>query len=324
MTTGRFLVLRMPDFLAHRPTSTVDGAVGTLAKLGVAGDRVHLVPVGPLEDFRGEIVGQVPVPNAPLEPGTRVTLYVSRFGLSDRLPSGILPPLPTAKDAAMHAIEPGQSDDYWELQVQAHDTGRRFFSVIDQLLQQLHRDLGRVRWALSSLSDDPAFARQSLALVHLDELPLADDEQVLLATMLQRWHEWTGPEGGITTVLSRFLGLPVRVRLTDAGELELPASERHALGDEGCRLGGGLALGPRFADPRPKIQAVVGPLSLADFEARDRDPKWWLRAEKLLEACSPASCRHEIVLELASNDRAARIGDRLRGRLGRTTYLGRS
>ena len=315
-------MVTMPDFIGHHPTSTVDAAVASLGQLGVAGERVQLVPVGPLESFRGEIVGQVPAPGAPLDDHDEITFYVSRGGIAERLPGALLEPLPTAQDEAKHAIEPGQSEDYWQRQVQAYGSGRRLVTVIDRALGRLHRAIGRLSWSLSCLSRDTSFARRALDLVHLGELPLSDEEQVLLSTILQRLPEWLGPAGGLVTMLEQFLGVPVTVQERPGPLLELPAAECRPLGTAQCRLGGALALGPRFHDSRPTIHVSVGPLPVAEFVALDRDPNWRAKVAALLAVCGPAACDTNFDLVLQASDRAACLGDPFGGKLGRTTYLG--
>lgn len=312
----------MPDFLDHHPTSTVDAAVASLVQLGVAGERVQLVPVGPLESYRGEIVGQVPAPGMPLNELGDVTLYVSREGLAERLPGALLEPLPSTQDETNQAIEPGQSEDYWQRQVSAYGSGRQFVTVIDRALNRLHRDIGRLSWSLSSLSRDTTFARHALDLVHLGELPLTARERVLLATILQRLPEWIGPTGGIATVLEQFLGVPVTIRDLPGPMLETPVVERRPLGTNRCRIGGELTLGPRFRDPQSTLRVAVGPLPLAEFVALDRDVRWRAKVDALLSITGPAACDTDLALVLQESDRAARLADPLRGVLGRTTYLG--
>lgn len=312
----------MPDFIDHRPTSTASAAVASLAQLGVASERVQFVPVGTLESFRGEIVGQVPAPGAPLDDQGEITLYISRGGIAERLPGDLLEPLPTAQDEAKHALEPGQSEDYWPRQVQAYGSGRQLVTVLDRALGRLHRDIGRLSWSLSSLSRDTAFARRALELVHLAELPLTEAEQVLLATILQRLPEWLGPTGGLVTLLEQFLGVPVSVHEHPGPLLELPADERRPLGTAECRLGGSLALGPHFRDSRPTVHVAIGPLPVAEFVALDRDPRWRAKVAALLAIAGPAACDTDFELVLQESDRGARLGDPFRGLLGRTTHLG--
>jgi len=312
----------MPNFLDHRPTSTADAAVASLEQLGVAGHRVQFVPVGPLESFKGEIVGQVPVPGTPLDDTQEVTLYISRSGIAERLPIDFLEPLPTIKDEAKHVIESDHSEEYWHRQMKAAGSGRQFITVIDRAINRLRRDIGRLSWSLSSLSRDPVFARHTLDLMHLADLPLTDEEQVLLAALLQRLPEWVGPTGGMVTVLEQFLNVPVTVHEKPGPRLEIPAHERRPLGSARCRLGESLALGPAFNDTRLSLQVAIGPLSLAEYVALDRDRKWRTKVEALLKMISPAACRTDIELVLQPSDRAARLADPLRGILGRTTYLG--
>ena len=314
-------MVSMPDFIDHHPTSTANAAVASLAQLGVACERVQLVPVGPLESFRGEVVGQVPAPGTTLDDQCEVTLYISRSGVAERLPGALLEPLPTAQDEAKHALEPGQSDDYWHRQVQAYGSGRRLITVIDRALGRLHRDIGRLSWSLSTLSRDTAFARRALDLVHLGELPLSDEEQVLLSTILQRLPEWLGPAGGLVTVLEQFLGVPVTIQERPGPMLEIPIAERRPLGTGQCRLGGELALGPRFRDSRPTIRVAMGPLSVAEFVVLDQDPRWRAKVAALMAVAGPAACDTDFELVLQGSDRAACLGDPFRGVLGRTTYL---
>lgn len=314
-------MITMPNFLDHRPTSTADAAVASLAQMGVSGDRVQFVPVGPLESFKGEIVGQVPVPGTPLDNSQEVTLYISRSGIAERLPIDFLEPLPTIKDEAKHVIEADHSEEYWHRQVKASGSGRQFITVIDRAINRLRRDIGRLSWSLSSLSRDPVFAQHTLDMMHLTALPLTEEEQVLLATLLQRLPEWAGPTGGIVTVLEQFLNVPVTVHEKPGPRLEIPEHERRPLGSARCRLGESLALGPAFDDSRLALQVAIGPLPLAEYVALDRDVKWRTKVEALLKVISPAACRCDVELVLQPSDRAARLDDPLRGILGRTTYF---
>jgi len=311
----------MPDFLDHRPTSTADAAVASLTRLGVAGERVDLVPVGPLEGFRGEIVGQVPAPGAILDTTTRITLYVSHNTLSDRLPGSLLEPLPSARDEARQTLEPGQAVDYWQRQVAAYGPGRQLLGVMELATQSLRRDVGRVGWSLASLSQDTTYAEQVLNLVHLADLDLSPEEKVFLATALQRMPDRVGTVSGLEKLLTSFLGVQVTTRERPGPELVVPRSEQRPLGTEGCRLGGSLALGPRFRDSRPTLLLVVGPLSLGEFVALQKDRAWRGKAESLLHVMGPAACHTEWLLMLRQSDRGACLGDTMRGRLGQTTYL---
>lgn len=311
----------MPDFLHHRPSSTTEAAVASLARLGIPGDRIDVVPVGPLERYRGEIVGQVPDPGAALDSATHVTLYVSRLGLAERLPGDLLEPVPTAKDATQQALEPGQAEDYWHRQVLAYGPGRRLVTVMDRSLQRLHRDLDQVGWSLAALSQDDTYAGHVLGLVHLDSLPLSREERVFLATELQRLPDRVGTRSGVASILSAFLGVPVTVHERPGPLLSIPDDERRPLGTSGCRLGGELALGPTFRDSRPSLLVELGPLPLAEFVAMQQDERWRAKADALLAMAAPASSQAEWRLVLREDDRGSRLGDRQRGRLGSTTWL---
>ncbi len=311
----------MPDLLRRIPTPRACAAVASLAALGVDPQRVELIPVGPLESFRGEVVGQIPAAGTPLDERTAVILFVARNGLAERLPHEFLEPLPTTQDEAHVAIEPGQTLDFWERQVGAYGPGRRLITVLDKALGRLDRDLERLRDGLSLVGNDPAFARRGLAFVGLADLPLDDQEAIFLASELQRLHRWVGPAAGIATVLEQFLGLPVAIVIARGPGLCLPQALRAPLGTSGARLGEGVLLGPQFVDPAPKIIARIGPVPLSSFLAFDRDATWRAKAQALLAAAAPAGVAYDIDLVLRPQDRHAVLGDPWQARLGRTSYL---
>ncbi len=311
----------MPDLLRPTPTPSSDSAVVSLQALGIDPERIELIPVGPLEKYKGGVVGQVPEPGTKLDEHSTITLFVPRDGIAERLPHDFLAPLPTAKNEAAIALEPGQTLDYWERQVLAYDTGRKLINVIDKAMGRLDRDMGRLLWGFTDLGTDDTFARKALDFVGLGELPLEDQEARYLASTLQRLDLWRGTSGGVETLLKQFLGIEVTLEEQEGDELEIPEQVRSPLGGAKARLGGGIALGPRFRDETPVVLAKLGPVGLARHAALDRDKQWHRKVEALLDMTSPASTHHRYVLELRESDRCLALGDPLRARLGRSSYL---
>jgi hypothetical protein len=313
----------MPDFLARRPTPKTAAAIESLHRLGVDPERVEVVPVSPLESFKGEVVGQVPHAGAELSLGSKVTLFVSRVSLADRLPHDYLEPLPTAKDEAMVPIEPGQVMEYWERQVTAYAPGRRFVKMIDAALARLGSAIDRIGMGMSAASTDPSFSQHLLRIVGYDDLPITDEEAVYLASRLQRMHRRLGVVEGMRRMLEHLLGLAVRVVSAEGPRWPVPEAAAMKLGDGGARLGQ-KALGPGFTDPVPTLEARIGPVPLAEFVALDRDPRWHERVKVFLQLLAPASTATRYVLELRRRDRALELGDPLTARLSRTSYLVKS
>ncbi len=314
------MTFRMPDFMKSRPTPTVDLALSALERLGVAWERVELVPVSPLESFKGEVVGQVPHPGETVGDRDIVTFFVARDGLAERLPHEYLEPLPTTQDEAHVAIEPGQVMEFWERQVTAYGPGRQFISVLDKALNRLDAATGRVGVGLGATSDDPAYFRRVLEIVGYDDLPLSDAEASYVASQMYRLYEDFGPRPGMERLMGDLLGLPVTVEEAPGPWVEVPADDLPRLGQASSRIGHG-ALGRRFQDPQPTLVAHVGPVPLAQHRALDSDPQWHARVRAFLDILAPAGCATDYRLQLHRADRGGRLGDRLRARLGRSTYL---
>lgn len=311
----------MPDLMARRPTPTAASAVASLQRIGVDPDRIEQIPVSPLESFKGGVVGQVPHPGTAIDERTQVVLYVARDGLAERLPHAFLEPLPTTEDEAHVAIEPGQIMEFWERQVASYKPGRRFITVIDRALSRLDTALGRIEFDLSPLGQDVSFARRILDLVGYGELPLTDEEVFFLAGRMQSLYARFGVLGGMTHLLEGFLGIRVDVVELDGGWRELPASMQRSLGASDALLGQRTVMGPRFRDPKPQIRVDLGPVRAAEHAALDCDERWRKRVHDLVEAMVPADTEWSTRLLLDERDHGMPLGDRLLGRLGRSSWI---
>ena len=311
----------MPDLITRRPTPSVVAALEGLAALGVDLERVEIIPVSPLEEFKGEIVGQVPHPGDELGARAAITLFVSRDGLSERLPHGLLEPLPTTQDEMHVTLEPGTVPEFWERQVAAFAPGRQFITVIDRALARLGRDIARVETALWSLGHDASLPRGLFEVLGLPDLDFDDDEAFWLATRLHSLPDRIGPSESLASLLGEFLDLPVRCEWVAGPQIELEAADRTPLGTLNARLGESLALGPRFSDAVPALRVRIGPVPAAEHRALDSDPRWWRRIEGMVDLCLPAEMESDVLLELRRSDRGLALGDVLSARLGRSTYL---
>lgn len=311
----------MPDLLRGRPTPTAASAVEALQRLGITAERIEVVPIGALEAYKGEVVGQIPRAGDRFDPATPVVLFVSRNGISERLPHDFLEPLPSTEDESRVAIEPGQVMEYWERQVAAYGPGRRFVTVVDKALGRLETSIDRVAMTMSATTSDPAFARRVLEVMGHQELPITDEEALFLAAQAQRLEARCGVTGGMAAILEQLLRIPVRVAEVDGPRLELPPDSRRPLGSAGCVLGGGLPLGRSFRDPVPGLEVRLGPVPLAQYDALDRDPRWHQRVRAFIDLLAPAGCSTAYRLSLREEDRGLVLGDPLRAGLGRTAYL---
>ncbi len=316
--------MRMPDFITRRPAPTIEAAVQGLTALGVDYERIDIVPVSPLEWFKGEVVGQVPAAGEPVDANTDVTFYVARDGLAERLPHGFLEPLPTTQDEAHVTIEPGHIPEFWEHQVAAYGEGRRFITVLDRAFYRLEKALGQVELALLPIGNDAAVARSLLDLLEIPDLDLDDAEAFLLAARLHELPQHLGPGEAIAALLGDFLGLPVHSREFGAGEIEMDRADHTPIGGNRARLGEGLALGPRLKDPIPRLCLEVGPVDLAEHRALCRDPRWKQRVDALVGFCLPALVSAEVQVVLKEEDRQLLVGDPLRATSGREQLSERS
>jgi len=311
----------MPDFMARRPTPTATDAIASLQQLGLDPENIDQVPVSPLESFKGEVVGQVPHPGTAIDERTHVVLFVSRDGLAERLPHDFLEPLPTTEDEAHVAIEPAQIMEFWERQVASYTPGRQFITVLDRALSRLDTALGRVEFDLTPLGRDSSFAKRVLAIVGYADLPLTDEEALFLAARMQSLYTRFGVLGGMTLLLESFLGMRVEVSEIDGAWRELPAALQRPIGAGANRLGQRALLGPRFRDPKSKLRIDLGPVRAAQHAALDGDLRWRERVQSLVEAMVPVDVQWETRLILDERDRGMPLGDRLLGRLGRSSYL---
>ena len=314
--------MKMPDLISRRPTPSLAAAVEGLAAMGVDPERVDVIPVSPLERFKGEVVGQVPHPGDDLGAQGRVTLFVSRDGLSERLPHGLLEPLPTTQDEMHVTLEPGTVPEFWERQVAAYAPGRRFVTVLDRTLARLDRDIRRLDNALWPMGQDASLAHSLFELLDIPVPDLDDDEAFWFALKLHDLPRHVGPADALASLLGEFLDLPVRCEWSRGEVVELEPEDRAPLGTRTARLGESLALGPRFRDDAACLRVRIGPVPLAEHRALDTDPRWWSRVRGIVDLCLPAEMESEVRLELRRPDRGQRLGDALSSRLGRSSYLG--
>lgn len=129
---------------------------------------------------------------------------------------------------------------------------------------------------------------------------------------------------GLARIIANFFGVGVRVEPWQPHWMKLAAEVRTRLGRqrENARLGVSAVVGRRVWDCQSRFRIVIGPLSLAQFEAflpgGTQLPQ--LRAWLLNYIGHELSCDAQLVLKRAEVP-STRLGRA--GKLGRTTWLGR-
>ncbi|ROZ78312.1 type VI secretion system baseplate subunit TssG [Ramlibacter sp. WS9] len=133
------------------------------------------------------------------------------------------------------------------------------------------------------------------------------------------------PEG-LASILTGYLGRPVKVVQFVGSWLELPRRERTRIGAAGRRsvvaqLGGGAVLGDKVWDRQHKFRVHIGPLDHAAFESLLPEGSALPGVTALVDQYIGRELSWELKLDLRAEEvRPARLGKH--GRLGWTTWLG--
>lgn len=134
---------------------------------------------------------------------------------------------------------------------------------------------------------------------------------------------------GLASLLSGYLGRPVRIEPFVGGWLPLPPSERTRIGraiagrpNPSAQLGGGAVLGGMVWDRQHQFRVHIGPLDLAAFESLLPDGSALPVVAALVQHYVGHEFDWDLKLTLAPED-APRARPGLAGRLGWTSWCGR-
>ncbi len=335
------LQLIMPDLLAERPGDAVESAILSLVEMGADRQQIELIPVGIFRRYRGQLLGFYPALGVEVRQGDTIRLYVAERGLADRLPEGLLAPLPdegrpeSVFDTQNGGIipptgweappdgAPGQGYDPEELFHRQLDGGRKLLRLLDRALRRARRDVILQRQSLKFLVNDPRFARNLLGLLHLEALDSGDAAAVYAAASLAGFQDAVGTLEEAAAFLAQLFQVEVRAEEARAGMLPIPKPLHMKLGGPNARLGQGSVPGRNFRDPRPAVKLLVGPMGAENAARRYRD-EWARRSfENAAAAMVPASRPFKVIYDVVREERKARPGLLPHALLGQTMYLGR-
>jgi len=278
-------------------------ALNLLAKLGVDINRIELLAVGEYENFKGEIMTQIPAPGTPLTASTRVVLEVGFSSAVDIMPYqffyGLYGRVARGKD--------------WEL------NARHLMAPFDAAVIRRNAvtRLEALRFAFNVVDEDHLDRFLSLFDFHIDRGARTVNEALAWGALLPVFHMWAGNPDRVAQVLGLLFGYTFRIVENAPAEFPIPDGIRYRLGMKSGRLGRETIIGRTFTESDSTYEVIVSGLP------RDAMTAWLpggtsrKKLDWVLRVCMPGNLGYRLRFEVG--DRAAVLGGKKKG-----SYLGYS
>lgn len=299
---------KMPDFCNRDYPFHYETALNLLMKMGVDINRVSLLAVGEYENYKGEVLEQVPAPNTALRSDTRIELKVGYPGVVDQLPYQFFYGL---------AGGPGRTGQ-WEIEA------RQMMAPYDAAVVRHEAEL-----RYQALKFSFGVADKNHLDRFLDLFALAEEEQIrgledmiIWAALMPGFHLWGGNQDSVVEVLQLLFGYRFRIVENIASKYEIPEGIRYRLGTKSGRLGRESVIGRSFSECDTTYRVVISGIRREDMAAFIPGGAGRKKLEWVLELCMPNNLDYRLVFEV--EDRAMIVGMKKEGSfLGYSTHLQR-
>jgi Type VI secretion, TssG len=280
---------------------TVDSALASLARAGIAPERITLKKAG-----RGwqkdRVVQQAPSAGSPLTDDVAVELTVEGDGLFYRLPTGMrdLGPDPER--------EPG-----------IHDLATLFDDPIEKAAHYVRQ--GGLYFDVRP-DNAPGCARW-IRLFGIDPNDWLSESWYPLAVLLPRLQDLAGREVGVRLALKILLDLDVAAIHWRTRRTRLSPDALSCFGARASRLGIDLIIGDGMED-EATVEITLGPLSLPIY-LKHQTAEGKRRVQQVLHLVLPYHLDSAVRWLVGNINRAPRLGiDQENSVLGINAHLGRS
>jgi len=297
---------KMPDFCNRDYPFHYETALNLLMKMGVDINRVSILAVGEYENYKGEVLAQVPAPNTAIRSDTKIELEVGYPGAVDQLPYQFFFGLVSG---------PGRTGQ-WELEA------RRLMAPYDAVVVRHEAELRYQALKFSFGVADKEHLSRFLGLFALDgeKEILNIEDMIIWAALMPGFHLWGGNPERVAEVLQLLFGYRFRIVENIRSKYEIPDGIRYRLGTKSGRLGRESVIGNSFSECDTTYQVIVSGIrrqEMADFVPGGRKRK---KLEWALNLCMPNDLDYRITFEV--ENRAMIAGKKEEGAfLGYSTHL---
>lgn len=289
----------MPDLTRPRYgfSHTVDSALTSLSRMGVAAGRITLKAEGPGWQS-SRVVGQDPPPGTALTADKDVKLKVAGEGLFYYLPTGMRD---EAREIELGAQElTALFDDPVEKAAYFVRQGGLYFDLRPE------NSLGCARW---------------IRLFGIAPEDWPREKWGHLAALLPWLHVLAGTETGVRLALKMLLGLEVRRISWRPRVTRLSAEQLSGLGASASHLGVDLLVGDGLED-EAAMALTLGPVSLDEYESQ-RDGDGEARLARVLRLVVPCHLEWSVDWLVGDESKSPRLGEAGENSvLGVNSYLG--
>jgi Type VI secretion, TssG len=276
----------MPDVSWPRYgfSHTVDSALASLARVGIAPERITIRRAG-----RGwqkdRIVQQSPAAGSPLTDDVAVELTVEGDGLFPRLPTGMRDLRPDPER------EPG-----------IHELA----ALVDDPIDKAANFVRQGGWYFDVRPDNAPGCGRWIRLFGIDPVEWPRERWYPLAVLLPRLHDLAGREAGLRLALKIFLGLDVAAIGRRARRTRLSPEALSRFGERASRLGIDLIVGDGLAD-EAALDITLGPVSLPIYRQHHTE-EGRQRLRQVLRLLLPYHLEYAIRWLVGDAERAPRLG----------------
>lgn len=298
--------VKMPDLARAGSSTPFVHTLAWLKKEGVGLDNVRLLLKGIFDNYKGEIINHLPPPGAEIDSSAVTLLVVGSASMVDELPPSLFF-VPRKKYLDL---------DKMELE------SRKFFSCFDSMIAKKMAVLEYILLAYDFVFSEESFSKRFIGAFGFPEDGWNSEELLFWMMSLPGFHQWAGTKRGTERVLSKCLGMHVRIKENQRGENSLPAEVQSLLGKRWSRLGSDWSLGTSFSECESSFKVMIGPISAS--QVRDFLPLGLMRKklDRILKHCVPGQLRWRLALKLKRRERSFTVGETSSNCvLGYSTYL---
>jgi len=301
-----FTKVKMPDLVNPLSSASFVHTFISLRRCGVKLENLRLLLKGVFENYKGEIIGQLLPPGTEINSDTVIELEVGSPSMVDQLPSSLF-------------FDPRK--EYRDFD-KMESRSRELFSCFDSIIAKTIATLEYILLVYDSVFIEHSFSKKFLGAFGFPEEEWTSDELFSWTVLLPGFHLWAGTKRGTEQVLSKFLGVKIRIEENKRSEDSLPQKLQSRLGEKSGELGMNWCLGDCFSECESSFKVVIGPISAS--EVHDFLPPGLKRKklDRILYHCLPGQLRWSKAVRLKRKERKLSLGEKTQNCvLGYSTYL---
>jgi len=274
----------MPDLCSRRLPFNFIAALVLLKKVGVDLNKVHIKAVGCYENYKGEILGQIPKAGTELTQSTKIFLEVGKWSAVDIIPYQFFYGVTGSPKVS----------NKWE------DDARNMMAPFDAgVIRSLaHADYEMLKFALSMIDNEHLAKFMKLFDFSFDFRSVEQREIILWASLLPSFYYWSGNPAMVSKVLGFIFGYQFSINENIASTFDIPDRIVTRLGHNYSKLGSEFVLGGSFTEYDTGYRVNVSNVNLSDLKNWLPGKAKRIKLEKVLKLCMPENLQYEIEINV--------------------------